>query len=241
MRRKNSTTKSNSEKKIEELYREALRSVKEGCLIQKQPSEEPSEELPVNVKKHKNTIDAQLALDQALKRQVERRRQRKVLSVQVSPLSPFYFKTEGNPRTVSRSSSEGESSSSCSRDFLSHEPENHVRTIEETLLVLPLRTTDEDSSVSNSSRKTRSVTRQIPPIYRTPLWHETIRLRRCASIPPRGETWNERGKNPLAIWREELHSRSTKSNKDTMSLAAKRLVHSEQRAKKRPFMHNKSS
>lgn len=231
MRRKNSTTKSNSEKKIEELYRQALRSVKEGRLLQKQP-DEPA---PVIINKNKNTINAQLALDQALQRQVERRKQRKVLSVQVSPLYPFNFKTEGIPRTVSRSSSEGELSS-YSRDFLCHETERH-RTIEETLLVLPLRMTDDDSTLSapNTSHKTRTV----PPIYRTPLWHETIRLHtRCASIPPRGEAWKERGNSPLAIWREELHSRNTKFSKDTVSLAAKRLVHSEQRAKKRPFMEN---
>lgn len=208
--------RSNSDRKIEQLYLEALRTAKQGNLVK------PTEHVDTTTNKN-CTINGKEALEQAVQQQQERLKQRQVLRIQVTRLYPFYSKTEGKSRTVSR----------CSSDVVYKETQenacnstpNYGRltddVVKDTLQVCPLKTSTDEGLLTQKL----TCTKRRTPIYRTSYWANTIRLHSpCASIPGKGETgWRNQDFIPLLIEREELHSRSTSITKDTISLAEKRV------------------
>jgi hypothetical protein len=259
--------RSNSDKKIEKLYIEAIRNAKEGrSLPSKQATEySPDKSRDKTTKKSKRP---EQILEEAIRKQQEQRKpQRRTFSVPVSRLVPFKneakhgfqfprdFKKDDLswvPRSDSTStcgmteydrSLWGEFSNggcvtsdtpACIRPSTS--TDNRDDQVEHILHVLPLRSSEEDCKSSSIPQQKAKC--NLPPIYRTSAWTETVT--RChgarRSIPSRGEGWRDRGSVPLLIGREELHIR-TPSRKNTVSLAERR-VKMEQNKRRRKHTDN---
>lgn len=235
--------KNNSDKKVEQLYIEALQSAKDGNLLLLSTTEQKTSKTTTIASRCRSScsINGKEALQNAIQKQQERLKQRDTFSTKVVRIFPFNSETEGKSRAISRYSSDGSLpcndmecketlSSTSSGSALQSRPNTpsiglRDDILNDSLLVLPLRNHVDEQELQAQS--TTFTAKARIPLYRTSqYWTEKMRFEsRCPSIPAKSESeLRLHGFVPLLIAREELHARTKgKQCKDTISLAAKRV------------------